>query len=472
MQTINRSATRSHIWLLPTNNGDGKTKKIALPSLVKLQPAMTNPHISALILIFFALLSCNEETEKIVNPWQYKKHVTLAMSNKSLHDCRENISFWKSRFEKNQKDQTSLTKLASLYAESFRITGNIEEIFLSDSLFDLVHQSNFSSAAIYRNLAANCISRHEFWQAKNYAQKALLIGENKSSSLLMLTDIHLEVGNTDSARAILNSFKNKNSFAVLIRRSKVLDHTGDLDSAIILMEQATQLVQSNQSLYCWAKSNLGDMYGHAGRVKDAYLSYLDVLEHQPDYECALKGIAWIAFSNDRNIDEASDLLHFLMGQKNSPDYHLMLAEMAQFRNNKAEKEKHLRKFTEIVSLRKFGNMYNRQLALIYCENEETVKKAVDLARKEVKVRPTAESYDLLAWTLFKNHQLEEAVSIVHQYVIGKSHEPEVLFHSGMILRSTNEEKSIDLLKAALESPFEIGPTKTLEITRTLSRQAI
>jgi hypothetical protein len=41
-----------------------------------------------------------------------------------------------------------------------------------------------------------------------------------------------------------------------------------------------------------------------GRIQESYDSYLKTLAIDPNYSYALKGIAWIVFSHERNTKEA------------------------------------------------------------------------------------------------------------------------------------------------------------------------
>ena len=188
-------------------------------------------------------------------------------------------------------------KLAGLYASHFKISGEISDLELSDSLYHTILKANpTGSVEIYQSLAANAITQHKFRLAKEYVDKALAIKDKKAASLMMLTDVSLELGDYATARRTLQQFKNKNSFAYLIREVKLKDHEGDLEGAITSMEWAYQRIEGNKELAQWALSNLADMYGHAGRIPDSYETYLRALEINPHNDYALKGIAWIALS--------------------------------------------------------------------------------------------------------------------------------------------------------------------------------
>ena len=207
----------------------------------------------------------------------------------------EELKFWEERLKKNNNDEAALAKLGSIHAELFKSTGLVEHILISDSLYTRVLK-NYpkGNVEIYQSLAANAITQHKFQSAKDYTEKALALKDKKATSLLILVDVSLEIGDYATANLVLREFKNKNSFAYLIRKAKLKDHEGHLDSAIVCMEKAYRRIKGNKALSQWTRSNLADMYGHAGRIKDSYDLYLEVLKDNPNDDYALKGIAWIA----------------------------------------------------------------------------------------------------------------------------------------------------------------------------------
>jgi tetratricopeptide (TPR) repeat protein len=426
-------------------------------------------HLFAATLLAMAMMSCSTHNKKVADANDYAQYVRVVADN-NTDQLIEQISFWQKRYQRNPADQTSLIKLAGFHALRFKSTGEIQDIHLSDSLYrEASRKSSFNRSFIMRALAANAISRHEFWNARNLINVALTAGENKSLSLLMLADVQLELGNGDTARTILERFQNKSSFAWLIRASKLMDHEGHLDSAILLMEKALRPVESNDELFCWTKSNLGDMYGHAGRIEDSYAAYLDALRRKPDYDYALKGIAWIAFSHDRDTQESMRILNTLQNLKTSPDYYLMLSEINGFSGNQRAKEDYVNAFMKTVASPLFGNMYNRHLALLYADEKNNLNAAVKIARKEINVRPTPESYDLLAWTLFRSGETDHAITILKDFVEDRTSEPEALYHMGMIYQSADLDKSRSYLLRARQSAFELGPVKTRNIEVILNQ---
>jgi tetratricopeptide (TPR) repeat protein len=414
---------------------------------------------TALIILSILLFKCSEKKEMVVNSTDYEIYLT-STPNQALAKVNEELSFWKNRLVESPNSKTNLLRIAGLYSGRFQLNGKVEDLYRSDSIYNLILASaTLGKDNIYRSLAANNITKHEFRQARTNLQEALAIGDGKASSYLMLVDVNLELGDYPGAELILKSFTNKKSFAYLIRDAKIKDHQGDLDSAIILMEHAVDRIKENKSLFTWTMSNLGDMYGHASRISESYQAYLEVLKQDPDYDHALKGIAWIAFVHDRNTQEAKRILNFIDTRKATPDMHLMLAEIAEVENDAGEKKKQLELFTNEARNSKYGGMYNTYLAKLEAEEFSNPQTAISIAEQEIQNRPTPLSYDLLAWGLFHKGEYREALEIANKNVLNRTYEPVALYHMAMIYKSNGLEKEArNYFEQASESSFELGPT--------------
>lgn len=384
----------------------------------------------------------------------------------SLKNCNEEISFWNKKNLATPND-TYQSKIAGAYSHRFAITGRIQDVLVSDSIYKQVIKVDSNRVGAYQALAVNCMTRHEFREARKYIYKAFAIGDNKSSSLYTLFDIKMELGEYSGAKHILSQFENKNAFSHLIREAKVDDQEGRLDMAIEKMEKAFERVKDDPSLFSWTLSNLGDMYGHAGQVNKAYEAYLSVLKRNPAHDFALKGIAWIALSHDHNTELAKQIATVLLKRKEMPDMHLLLAKIAEEEMDTAEARSQFILFTHKASEPKYGDMYNKYIALLEAEEFKNSSKTIEIATKEINNRPTPQSYDLLAWGYFHNDQKEKALEVAQQFVEGKTSEPDAFYHLGIIYKDIDAEKSQEFLETAMQSSFELGPAITASIQKVL-----
>ncbi|MBO3699174.1 lipopolysaccharide assembly protein LapB [Roseivirga sp. E12] len=424
---------------------------------------------SILILIFTCLVmvSCQQQPKTVAQKSDYNN--LLIPTETASSDLNEDIEFWQERLLNSPKNYMNYSQLAGLYSKRFRADGFIDDIHTSDSLFLASLALNpFNKAATFRSLSANAVTKHEFEQAKSYALKALAEGEDKAASYYILFDALMELGEFESAEGILNIQKSKNSFDYLTRASKFADHQGDLDLAIALMEQAYDRVKFDKSTMGWSVSNLGDMYGHAGRIEDSYQAYLKVLEADPQHWHSWKGMAWINFAHDKNISEAKRILRHIEKLGNDPQVKLMLAEIADYEGLGSESLQLKQAFFEQASSPKYMGMHNKYLILLAAEDLSMKAQAIEDAEREQEKRPTPQMYDLLAWAYLQNGDMEKALKVASLFVEGQSSEPEVLYHLGVIYKMNGQDgKGDKYLKEALESAYELGPLTTKHIKENL-----
>ncbi len=421
--------------------------------------------LSIVLICSGVLVSCSTKKKNVATLKDFEFAIQIS-GTEELQNCNEEIAFWSKKQLTNPSD-TYLSKMGGAFAKRFAITGKIEDIYTSDSLYKQVLKADSKRTGAYQALAVNCIARHEFRKARNYIGEALVIGDGKAASLYTLFDISMELGNIEEAKFILSEFENKNAFAYLIREAKVDDQEGRLDMAIEKMEKAFERIKDDPSLFSWTLSNLGDMYGHAGRVQEAYQAYLSVLKKNPAHDFALKGIAWIALSQDDNTALAKQITAALLKRKEMPDMHLLLAKIAEEENDTVEQKRQLSLFAQKASEAKYGDMYNKYLALLEAEEFKNPNRTIEIATIEINNRPTPQSYDLLAWGYFHNNQKEKALEVAQQFVEGKTFEPEAIYHLGVIYKNTDRQKSNALLAEAAKSSFELGPSIAANIEQLL-----
>lgn len=423
---------------------------------------MTHKIIITLItlqLVFFTSCNTKQEPSKVTNYEDYNAY--LELDNSVLDKAQSEKKFWKEKLEKNPTQHTYLQPLAAANNQLFDVTGNIEYLKEAETYLLKANEiAKENNASLLRGLARNYITQHRFKEALTVLKKAEKNGENLKGTQKMLFDVHLELGNVTLAENYLNEITNMNDFDYLIRLSKWSDHKGDLDAAIKYMEKAKSKAEeaNNKGLKLWSYSNLADYYGHAGRIQDSYEHYLKTLALDPNYNYALKGIAWITFSYEKDIERTNEILDAISAKHLTPDIYLFKADVADYQSNEAEKEKNMNAYFELIRTNNYGVMYHKYNTLIYAERPNTKEKALELAKEEVANRPTAGSYDLLAWTYLENGDAKKALDIAQKHVIGKTHEPEAQYHIAKIYKANNMTEEATKLKQALsESVFELGP---------------
>ncbi len=379
----------------------------------------------------------------------------------------DDIAFWTNKLQADTGNFVFALELAGLQLSVFHLTGEIGSLHQADSLMiQSARALNFTDPEMLQSLSQLSITRHQFAQAHVFNEAAKKKSASPFIYSLIRFDTEMELGRYAKAEESLHKIADEQSFHYMIRKAKQKDHQGDLEGAIALMETAFEKIAAsgNASLYCWTLSNLGDMYGHAGRIGESYNAYISVLKKDPTYLYALKGIAWIAYSHDRDPVLARRITDFIMLHNTSPDYHLFQAELAEFTGEQESAKRSRNSFMDEVAQPAYGDMYNKYLIELYCEDPGQIDKALILAEKEVRSRPTPETFSWLAWVQYKKGNYQVAARLFQNHVLGMTSEPEPLLKGFYILKKAGKSSgAIALKKEAVNAEFELGPLAMKEL---------
>lgn len=421
---------------------------------------------SIIAFIFLVLASCTSKNNSITSSKDYNKYLEIE-GNKSGDFLQSEIEFWQNKYNKAPNQITYLSLLASNYSKLFENTGNVKYLYKAEKLLIQSNETyHYTGVGTIRSLARNYITQHRFKEALILANKALAIGEGMTETQKLLFDVNMELGKYTEAERNLAYINDKTDFDYFIRLSKWNDHLGDLQTAITFMEKAKEIavINENKSLKIWTFSNLGDLNGHAGNIQKSYDYYLKTLAIDPNNSYALKGIAWIAFSHEKDSKEALRIVNNISRKHQTPDFYLLKAEIAEYDNNLMLKNQNLKNYFNMLSTIDYGAMYNKYNTLLYAENKNTAAKALEIAKIEIAHRPTPDSYDLLAWSYYNLGEKDKALEIAQKYVAGKSFEPNLNYHLATIYKGNNMNSKIPVIKEdLLRSTFELGPNLEKQI---------
>ena len=425
-------------------------------------------YIPVLILFGLSVSSCDKQSDKITEAKDYDKYLDNN-KNESLAFAKGEIDFWQKKYDKDPNQISYLGVLASHYSKLFEITANIDYLKKAETLLVKSNETyKYSSVGTIRALARNYISQHRFKEALELANKAKAIGEGLKETNKLLFDVQMELGNYAEAESNLLQLNDKNDFDYLIRIAKWNDHKGDLKTTITFMEKAKTIAETydNKYLKTWVYSNLGDFNGHAGNIAKSYDYYLKTLQLDPNNSYALKGIAWIAFSYEKDTEEAKRIIDLVSKKHNSPDFYLLKAQIAEYEKDGTSKYENINKYMSMLENDNYGAMYNSYNVILFAQEKSTGLKALEIAKVEVEHRPTPVSYDLLAWSYYNLGDKQKALEIAQKYVEGKSFEPKLNYHLAMIYKANNKlDKVLPIKEELLKSSFELGPNLERKIIK-------
>ncbi len=409
------------------------------------------------------LVSCVETKEDFKT---HKKDYASFLKVTPADTSSKYFELWNSKIKADSMQLLSFGIVSGEYTRFFKNTGDIGYLKKSEQALEKAVQiAAIGRAGYYRALARNYISQHRFQDALKMAKSAQKIGTGQTETHSLLFDVHMELGNYETAKEHLDNLTNFSDFGFLIRLAKWNDHRGDLHQTIRMMEKATLIAEAskNKELLLWSYTNLADYYGHAGDIQKSYEHYLKSLQLDPQNAYAKKGIAWILFSHENNPKEALRILDTVTAYNSSPDYFLLKSEMADYANLTLDHHKNIKYFLQEATNPDYGAMYRPHLIGVYLDSGE-FDKAIAMALKEVNNRPTPEAYALLAYGHFKNGDTALALDLVKKHIYGQTFEPHILLKAAEIFKASGEDKELQLLKEALlEATYELGPKTALKM---------
>lgn len=421
-------------------------------------------YLSSLML----LLACTENNPTIVQTEFDLGSYEEAM-DKKIESVDKRLEFWNQKLQSNPGNTIYLQKVAALQAQKFKTTKSIELLDSSDEILASLHKRNPSDVGVIHSSIANAISRHAFQDALNLAREAIYIGEKKDQSKLLLVDVLIEQGLFIEARELLEGFPYPERFDNQIRWVKLFDAEGDLDTAVQTMEAA--LANANEmnqlELIVWSLGNLADMYGHQGRIEKSYSTYLQALAYDPADSHSLKGIGWIMYSHDKELEKAKNFYTDLYKVLPDPALEILLAEISEMQGDVASSITLRNKLTQEFSKASYGNMYGAFLINEYFKDQPA--KSLDIAEKDIAQREHPMSYAYLALAELGQGNSNEAEKLILEKVIGHTEEPMALYLTGFILDETgNESPALHYLEAANEASYELGPLIQRDIIARLN----
>jgi tetratricopeptide (TPR) repeat protein len=198
---------------------------------------------------------------------------------------------------------------------------------------------------------------------------------------------------------------------------------------------------------------LGSLYFNKGDLIEAEEHYNEALNISTDYYLALEHIAEIN-AGKGNYDEAVKLYEKVISSNPKGEFYKALADLLMKLERQEEAEQFYDKTTEIYDdyVRKGNNGYLRQIALFYADNDTDMDKALELASKDLEIKPDIYAYDTLAWVYYKRGDLDKAMEAAQKSMVLGTKDSTLYYHIGMIHHKLrNRDKAKEYLTLALST---------------------
>jgi tetratricopeptide (TPR) repeat protein len=395
------------------------------------------------------------------------------------------IKTLQSRVRRYPEDYAGYAGLGAAYLQKGRETGDAADFELAkgalEKSLDLLSDDPAAAFAMTQ-MAVVCMAEHRFDDALAWAQKALALGSGDPSPWAIAGDALADMGDYAGASqayskldSVFGSEDEKLAFSYQrdTRTSFLRFIAGDTAGAIDLMRSAIQkAIEMHMPVenIAWSEYQLGEELFQTGEMASAEKAYLAALDQYPGYYRGLAGLAKARAAQARYTD-AVDLFKKAIAAVPYPEYAAALGDVYQKLGNAQEAKKQFELVEFIGYLSQINEqIHNRDLALFYADHNLKLNESLELARKELEVRHDLYSWDVLAWSLYKNGKFQEAADAIFHALSQGTKDAQLFFHAGMIYESLGDSaKAKNYLRQALATNPHFNILNAEKAVETLSQ---
>lgn len=400
--------------------------------------------LTVLSLLFFTILSTtscfNEETSKAES---LEENISPKAETAEISAAQEII-------EKMPDAAIGYNKLAVAYIRRARETGDFSlntnaETAVKRALE--IDENNFEANKINSSLL---LTFHRFTEALELGTRLQQKYPTDAFFYGVLTDANVELGNYDEAlKNVQQMVDLRPDMSSYSRVSHVRSLYGDSEGAIEAMITAARITDpADKEAQAWCLTRLGEEYFRIGEYEKSEKQFDDALKIFPNYHLALaaKGKALAAKGDYENA-----IKFYTNAQERVPLTETVIQLGNLYTkigdNEKAGKQYELAEVIEKSS----GNIDQRRLALLWADRDQKLDESLEIAKKTSETRKDIYTNDVLAWSLYKKGNFEEAKKVINEALSLKTKDAQIFYHAGMIEKELgNKKEAKEFLQKALK----------------------
>ncbi|MFD8815830.1 tetratricopeptide repeat protein, partial [Streptomyces sp. NPDC059627] len=371
-------------------------------------------------------------------------------------DLDTTIASLQAHLRTQPKDSDSWATLGLAYVEQARTKGDPSRYPQAEKSLKRALQITPDNDEALAAEAALAAARHEFAPALTYADQALKQNPYNANALASRIDALVELGRYDEAsKAADLADQRKPGVPVFTRYAYVRELRGDVKDAQRVLQQALSTATSKGDI-SYVAAQLGLLAWNQGDYKTAQDYYARALAADDTYIPALEGRARVQAALGDRADAIKGM-ELVVSRYPLPQQLVELGELYEDRNAKGDKAKAEDQYALVeawIALAR-ANGVNADLDTALAAADHGNKaEALKAARAEWARRHTVHTADALAWALYVNGHVKEALPYTRQATATGYHNASFSYHQGMI-ELANGEKAAG--RAALTKALKLNP---------------
>jgi tetratricopeptide (TPR) repeat protein len=378
----------------------------------------------------------------------------------------QRIAALQDRVKKSPTDYAAYNELGAAFFQKSRETGQIDYYDLAEQTLKKslsLSPQDFQSADPLVNLALVYMGEHRFTDVLAITQKAIALGSGNLAAFAVEGDAYTDIGDYTQAAAAYSTVENlgravtsPSQLAYMLdsRKAYLNFLHGDSAEAIREMNSAISAGLQNRvprENLAWLFFELGERCFQSGDLSSAEQAYSAGVAADPNHYRSLAGLAKVRAAQGR-LPESVQLYQRSIAIIPFPPYVAELGDVYKKMGQQNEARQQYDLVEYIAHLSSLNQVLaNRELALFYADHEIKLPQALEFARHELEVRHDIYTWDVLAWVLYKNGQLQQSASAIKNALTLNTNDPMLLFHAGMIYHALGKNsEAAQFLSLALK----------------------
>jgi tetratricopeptide (TPR) repeat protein len=368
----------------------------------------------------------------------------------------EQISALQAQLKFAPNDWQSYSQLGLAYLQKVRETSDPTYYQKAELALNQAIQHTPDDYTAISAQGALALARHQFLAALNWGQRARQINPTRAYAYGVIADAQIELGRYDEAvQTLQNMVDLRPDMSSFSRISYIRELHGDTGGALDMMQQAVDSGVPNSESTAWSRYQLATLDFNMGNLAQAENEFQHTLQDRPGYVYALAGLGKVRAAQGRSA-EAIQLLTQASDKVPLPDFVITLGDLYQASGQSALAQQQYKLVGAIEKLYQANGVdLDMESALFNADHSIDMPATVALARKAFADRPSIQGADVLAWSLYKAGNIQEASQYSQQALQLGTRDALKLFHAGLIADGLGDKNSAynDLKQALAINPY-------------------
>jgi tetratricopeptide (TPR) repeat protein len=368
------------------------------------------------------------------------------------------------RLKDDPEDFSSYVNLANAYLQKVRETGDPSLYAKAEDLLDHAEKIEPQNPELFATRGILALARHDFALALEFGERALALNPESARYHGIVGDAQIELGRYEEAIASYQKMiDHRPDFSSYSRVAYARELYGDPEGAIQAMQDVVDAGAPVPENKAWAYVQLGNLRFTTGQLQEAAKDYDLATKTLPNYPPALAGQARIAAVRGE-LEDAAALYQQAFDRMPLAEYAINLGDVY---TEMGERQKAGEQYDLVRVIDKLyranGVNTDLEIALFYADHDMKLQTSLQKARAAYEARPSIHAADVLAWTLYKTGNYEEAQRYSSEALKLGTRDSLKLFHAGMIAKALGHDEQA---QKYLQQAIDLNPHFSLLYSNT------